>query len=191
MIAMRKFTTLMAAASTVLIANPAWAAGGGISLKNTDFVVLLAFLLFIGVLFYFKVPALIGGMLDKRAEGIKSELDEAKSLREEAQTLLASYERKQREVKDQASRIVAAAKEEATIAAEQARVDLDASLARRMAAAEEQIANAQAAAIKDVRDQSVLIAVSAARELIAKQITAAESNSLIDGAIAEVEAKLH
>lgn len=183
--------TLTLASLALLSASPAWAAGGGLSLTNTDFVVFLAFVLFIGILFYFKVPGLLGGMLDKRASDIRSELDEAKSLRDEAQALLASYERKQRDVQEQADRIVTAAKEEARVAAEQARADLAVSLERRMAAAEEQIANAQAAAIKDVRDQSVVIAVAVARELIAKQMTAAEGNSLIDGAISEVEAKLH
>jgi F-type H+-transporting ATPase subunit b len=188
---MSPMRTLTLASLALLAASPAWAAGGGLSLTNTDFVVFLAFVLFIGILFYFKVPGLLGGMLDKRASDIKSELDEAKSLRDEAQALLASYERKQRDVQEQADRIVSAAKEEARVAAEQARADLAVSLERRMAAAEEQIANAQAAAIKDVRDQSVVIAVAVARELIAKQMTAAEGNSLIDGAIAEVEAKLH
>ena len=83
------------------------------SLQNTNFVVLVAFILFIAVLFYFKVPGMIGAMLDKRADGIRTELEEARALREEAQTLLASYERKQKEVQEQADRIVAAAKEEA------------------------------------------------------------------------------
>jgi hypothetical protein len=89
---------------SVLIAGPAMAAGKSpfsaefYSLKNTDFVVLIAFLLFIGVLMYLKVPAKLGGLLDKRAEGIQAELDEARKLREEAQSVLASYERKAREV---------------------------------------------------------------------------------------------
>jgi len=62
-----------------LVASPAFAAGDVFfSLKNTDFIVLLAFILFIGVLFYFKVPSLLSGMLDKRADGIKAELDEAR-----------------------------------------------------------------------------------------------------------------
>ena len=101
-----------------LLASPAFAADGPFfSLRNTDFVVLIAFLLFVGILVYLKVPGLLMGMLDKRAEGIKTELDEARALREEAQTLLASYERKQKEVQAQADRIVAAAKEEAVAAA--------------------------------------------------------------------------
>lgn len=177
---------------TFAAASPALAASGPfVSLGNTNFVVLLAFLLFIGVLFYFKVPGLLGGLLDKRAEGIQSELDEARALREEAQTLLASYERKHKEVQAQADRIVATAKEEAAVAAETAREDLKASISRRLAAADDQIASAQASAVKEVRDQAIAIAVAASREVIAKQMTAADSNKLIDDAIAQVDAKLH
>lgn len=189
---MRNFIGATSLTVAVAAASPALAADGPFfSLKNTDFVVLLGLIVFIGILIYFKVPALIFDMLDKRAEGIRSELDEARALRDEAQSLLASYERKQREVQEQADRIVAAAKEEATVAAEQARADLATSLARRMAAAEEQIANAQNAAIKEVRDQSVTVAMAVAREVIAKQMTAAQGNSLIDAAISDVDAKLH
>ncbi|WP_195821604.1 F0F1 ATP synthase subunit B [Roseobacter sp. MH60115] len=187
---MRKLTGLTLLA--LLAAGPAAAASGPFfSLKNTDFVVLLGLIVFVAILIYFKVPSMIGGMLDKRADGIQSELDEARALRDEAQSLLASYERKQREVQEQADRIVAAAKEESTVAAEQARADLAVSLERRMAAAQEQIENAQSAAIKEVRDQSITVAMSVARDVIAKQMTAAQGNSLIDSAIQEVDAKLH
>ena len=80
---------------------------------------------------------MLGGMLDQRAVGIQSEIDEARALREEAQTLLASYERKQKDVQAQADRIVAAAKDEANAAAAQAREDLAESIERRLAAAED------------------------------------------------------
>lgn len=186
---MRNIIALIFAFGT---ATPALAASGPFfSLNNTNFVVLLAFILFIGVLIYFKVPGLLGGMLDKRAEGIQSELDEARALREEAQTILASYERKQKEVQEQASRIVAAAQEDASMAAEKAKDDLKKSIARRLAAAEEQIESAQASAVKEVRDQAIVIAVAAAKDVIAKQMTAADGNKLIDDAIAQVQTKLH
>lgn len=189
---MRFMNTALTAAAAGLIASPAFAAKGPFfSLGNTDFVVTLGFIVFIGILFYFKVPSMILGMLDQRAEGIKSELDEARALREEAQTLLADYERKQKEVQAQADRIVASAKDEANAAADQAREDLEKSIVRRLAAAEDQIASAEASAVKEVRDQSILIAVAAARDVIAKQMTAADGNALIDDAIAQVETKLH
>ncbi len=71
------------------------ATGPFFSLGNTNFIVLIAFLLFVGVLLYIRVPGMLTGMLDKRAVQIKADLDEARALREEAKTILASYERKQ------------------------------------------------------------------------------------------------
>lgn len=179
--------------SLIVFATPVLAAGDKpfFSLKNTDFIVAISFLLFIAVLFYFKVPKLLGGLLDKRAKTIRAELDEAKSLREEAQTVLASYERKSREVEAQSKKIVEQAKEEARLAAEQAKEDLKASMERRIAAAEDQITSAQDKAIKEVKDEAVRVAVAAAQAVIAGQMTAAQGNKLIDEAITAVGDKLH
>lgn len=175
-----------------LAAGPTLAASGPFfTLRNTNYVVIISFLLFVGVLLYLKVPGMLAGLLDKRADGIKAELNEAKALREEAQTLLASYERKQKEVKTQADRIVASAKEEAAKAAEQAKADIATSVARRLAAAEDQIANAEKLAIRDIRDQAISVAIGAARDVITKQMSAADAGKLIDAAITEVDAKLH
>ncbi|SFR07586.1 F0F1 ATP synthase subunit B [Poseidonocella sedimentorum] len=175
-----------------LMASPAFAATGPFfSLKNTDFIVLLGFIAFCAILLYFKVPGLIIGMLDKRAEGIQSELSEARALREEAQSLLASYERKQKDVEAQAERIITQAREEAASAAEQAKAELQRSIARRLAGAEEQIASAEAGAVRDVRNKAVAVAIAAAREVVAGQMNAEKANALIDASITEVDAKLH
>lgn len=183
---------ILFATALTLLSSPAFAAGGPFfSLRNTNFVVLLAFLIFIGVLLYFKVPAMIGDLLDKRAEGIKKDLADARALHDEARSILASYERKQKDVQEQAERIVETAKREALAAAEQAKADLKASIARRLAAAEDQIKSAEDSAVRAVRDRAVNVAVAAAGELIASKMSAAEKNGLIDKAIGEVEAKLH
>ncbi|KUP91875.1 F0F1 ATP synthase subunit B [Tritonibacter horizontis] len=181
----------IALALTLLSTTPAFAAGGGANLGNTDFVVILAFVLFVGILLAAKVPSMIGKQLDNRADSIKAELEEARALREEAQTLLASYERKQQDVQAQADRIVANARDEAAAAAEQAKAELERSIARRLAAAVEQIASAEAAAVKDVRDRAIVIAIEVADQVISKQMTAAEANKLIDAAIQDVDTKLH
>jgi len=191
---MRKLTVTSAA---VLFASPAFAASKNPfsadfwKLSNTDLIVLISFLCFIAVLVYLKVPGLLSGLLDKRAAGIQSDLDEARTLREEAQTLLASFERKHKEAKDHTARIVEQAKADAEAVAEQAHADLVRSIERRVAAAEEQISSAEASAVKEVRDMAAIVAVQAARDVIAKQMTADAGNTLIDEAIAEVDAKLH
>jgi len=183
---------LIATGALMTAASPALAASGPFfSLANTNFVVLISFLLFIGVLVYLKVPSLVAAQLDKRAEGIKSELDEARAIREEAQSLLASYERKQKEVQGQADRIVAHARQEAAEAAEKAKEELQVSITRRLKAAEDQIASAEAGAVKEVRDSAIAVAVAVAKEVVAKKITATQGNKLIDDAISQVQAKLH
>lgn len=174
------------------LATPALAAKGPFfSLANTDFVVTIGFLIFVGVILYFKVPPMLMGMLDDRAEGIRKDLDEAKALREEAQSLLASYEKKTREAQDMAAEIVTAAKAEAEAAAEQARADLETSVARRLAAAEDQIESARGSAVREVRDQAIAVATAVAGEVVAKQMSATDANKLIDQAIEQVGAKLH
>lgn len=185
---MKKLSVL----ALMLAASPALAASGPfISLHNTNFVVLLAFLVFIGVLLKFGVPGKIGGMLDARAAQIKAELEEAKALREEARALLASYEKKQKDVQDQSDRIVAQAKEEAQAAATQAKEDLKTTIARRLAAAQDQIASAEKNAIREVREKAISVAVQAAGDVLAKGMTADAAAASIDAAIAQVEAKLH
>lgn len=185
--------SVLIASGLAAVATPAFAAGDKpfFSLGNTDFVVWIAFLVFVGILLYFKVPGKVGEMLDNRATTIKSDIDEARSLREEAKALLASYERKQKEVQEQADRIVANAKSEAEKAAAGAKDDIAASIQRRLAGAEEQIAAARSAAVKEIRNEAVTVAVGAAQDIVAKQMDAKGANTLIDDAIAEVGSKLH
>lgn len=185
---MKRLSVLFA----LLSASPALAASGPfISLQNTDFIVLLGFLVFIGILLYFRVPKILGGLLDKRADGIRNDLAEARRLREEAQEIYANYERRQREVKGQADEIVANAKREATAEADKAKLALEQSIERRLKAAEEQIASAEGDAVRAVRDRAVNTAIAASTEILGKQFSAGERSSSIDKAIDEVASRLN
>ena len=185
---------IIAALAALVAAGPALAAAGDygfFSFRNSDFVVLIAFVIFVGILVYFKVPALLTGMLDRRADTIRKELDEARALREEAQTLLAEFERKQKDVQEEAQRIVAQARSDAEASATQAKQDLEQTIARRIKAAEDQIASAEEAAVREVRDRAVQVAVAAAADVIAAQLGREDSAALIDESLKEVDAKLH
>lgn len=173
-------------------ATPAFAASGAFfSLRNTDFIVLLAFLLFVGILVYYKVPSIVGGLLDKRADGIRNDLDEARRLREEAQEIYASFERRQREVKAQSEDIVTNARREAEAQSAKAKEDLKASIARRLKAADDQISSAENDAVRAVRNRAVQAAISAASELLAAQVKSGTRSAGIDDAIEEVARRLN
>jgi F-type H+-transporting ATPase subunit b len=160
-------------------------------LNNTDIVVAIGFLIFVGIIVYFGVPGMITSRLDARAVKIQADLDEARALREEAQALLASYERKQREVKDLAEDIVTKARAEAEKAAEVGKEDIRRSVARRLRTATDQIDAAEKAAVRQIRDRAVAVAVAAAGDVIRDTMKAGDSDALIDASIAEVRDRLH
>jgi F-type H+-transporting ATPase subunit b len=175
-----------------MTAVPAFASSGPFfSLNNTNFVVTVAFIFFVSILLYLKVPGLVAGILDKRSDGIKSEIDEARALRDEAQAILVSYERKQKEVQELAEKIVTTAKDEAKLAAKNAKADLKDAIVRRLQAAEDQIESAQASAIKEVRDTAILVATAVAGDIIAANMSTKDAGSLIDASIKDVGAKLN
>ena len=160
-------------------------------LNNTNIVVGIGFVLFVGILLYYKVPGMITSRLDERAVKIRRDLDEARALRDEAQTLLAGFERKQKEVKALAEEIVTAARAESERAAVAAKEDISRSVERHLATTSEQIAAAENAANRQANDRAVTVAVAAAADVIARNMRAADADALIDASIAEVGAKLH
>ena len=183
---------LLTIAAVALSAGPAAAATGSFfSLGNTDFIVTLAFLLFVGILIYFRIPSIVGNLLDKRADAIRADLQEARQLREEAQEIYASYERRQREVKGQAEDIVANAKREAEAQAAKAKEDLQASIDRRLKGAEDQIASAEADAVRAIRNRAVQTAVAAASDILREQVAGGQRSAGIDAAIDDVATRLN
>ncbi len=158
---------------------------------DTNLLAAIALLLFFGILFYFGVHKLIFKLLDDRADKIRHEIAEAKQLREEAQTIFAEFERKQKSVAGQAEEIVAHAKAEAEAAAERAKADLAQSVERRLKAADEQIAQAEANAVREVRERAISVAVAAAAEVLQQKLTQEQAQQLADDAIGQVSGKLH
>jgi F-type H+-transporting ATPase subunit b len=160
-------------------------------LYNTDIVVGIAFVIFLAILLYYRVPGMLTRRLDERAERIRAELEEARALREEAQSLLASYERKQKDVRVQADEIVAAARRDAEKAAESAKEDIRNSVSRRLKTATEQIEAAEQAAVRQIKDRAVAVAIAAAADAMRQNMDAKLADQLIDASIRDVGQKLH
>ena len=155
------------------------------------FWVLVAFLAFIALLFYYKVPALVAKALDDRADAIRKELDEARKLREEAQSLLADYQRKAREAEKEAQSIIEQAKIEAQALAADSRKALTESLDRRSKIAEEKIARAEAQALGEVRSTAVETALAAAHEILKTRTGGSTGETLVSQSINDLRGKLN
>lgn len=153
--------------------------------------VAISFLLFIALLFYFKVPTRILQALDNRAAEIKTELDQARRLKEEAQAILADYQRKRQEAEREADDIVAQAKRETELMAEETRKSLKETLDRRTKLAEEKIARAEEQALDEVRSKAVDLAIAAAHELIADKTKGAAGMGMVNKSIDDLQNKLN
>ena len=120
--------------------------------------------------------------MDQRADAIRKQLDETQNLREEAQAALASYQRQQRDALAEADEIVAQAKADAERLKVQAENVLTATIKRREEQAVERIAQAEATAIKDVRDQAIELAIGVATKMISEKMSKTVQNELVKDA---------
>ena len=133
----------------------------------------------------------VAGSLDERADKIRDQIEEARKLREEAQALLADYQRKQRDALSEAENIVAHAGEEAGRMKAEAAEHLEQTIERRKAQALDRIAQSEAQAIASVRDTAVDVAVAAAEQLIKDRVSGDRQAALVDAAIKELPSQLN
>ncbi|ALJ12990.1 F0F1 ATP synthase subunit B family protein [Sphingopyxis macrogoltabida] len=146
----------------------------------------IAMLVFIGILLWKGVPAMIAGMLDKRIAEISKQLNEAEQLRLDAESLKAEYEAKLADAAKEADEMRVRADAEAEALVTKAKADATALIARRKQMAEDRIAAAEATALADVRSAAAKAATEAAAKLIAEKHDAKADKALVDQAIAGV-----
>ena len=155
---------------------------------EAEFWVAVAFVIFVGVLIYFRVHKLAIDAIDARRARIETELGEARRLREEAQALLAQYQRKQREAEREAADIIAGAQAEAARLAVEAKAKMEDFLARRTKMAETKIAHAEAQALADVRAAAAEAAIAAAEIILKETVRGKVADDLIAKGIKDLGA---
>ncbi|MFN7093207.1 MAG: F0F1 ATP synthase subunit B [Allorhizobium sp.] len=158
---------------------------------DASFFALVALVLFFALLAYLKVPGMMGKALDERADKIRDELAEAKRLREEAQHLLAEYQRKRKEAEAEAAAIVAAAEREAAALTAEAKQKTEEFVARRNALSEQKIKQAETEAVNAVRAAAVDLAIAAAEKVLAKKSDEAVQQTLFKASVGEVKSRLN
>jgi len=158
---------------------------------GAEFWVAVAFAIFVGVLIYFRAHTVIVDSLDRRTARIKSELEAARNLKEEAQALLAEYKRKQQEAEREAAGIIAGAKAEAERLTAEIKAKVEDILARRTKIAETKIAQAEAQALADVRAAATNAAVAAAEKILSSTVKGKLADDLIDTGVQEIKSKLN
>lgn len=153
---------------------------------DSSFWVLIAFVVFVIIANkYAKKPIL--AILDKRSDEIRKEIEEAETLKREAQSLLSEYQQKHRDAMSEAEQIVEKAKEYAASYEKEAKIELEESLKRRRLQAEAKIELAKEKAIQDIREKIIDLSTYAAKDLLEKNMKGKASDKLIEDAIENIE----
>jgi F-type H+-transporting ATPase subunit b len=153
-------------------------------------LMLLVSLVILLVLIWKPLRKNVLGALDARAEKIRTDLDEAQRLHEEAKALLAKYQRQLHEGEKLAADILAQAETQRRRFEEKMRADYDLAVKRRTDLAMERIAQEEARAVQEVRGRAADLAIRATRRLLVEKVGAGEAQKLVQGAIEEVKRKL-
>ena len=158
---------------------------------DATFFALVALIIFLGIAAYAGAFKKMGAGLDSRADRIRKELDHATQLRKDAEALLAEYKQKRLDAEKEAASIISAAKADAEEYAAETRRKLTESLERRSKQAEQKIAQAEAAAIKDVRNVATDLAIAASHHLAAEAAKGSKCAELISQSISAVKNRLN
>jgi F-type H+-transporting ATPase subunit b len=153
--------------------------------------VAVAFVILMVLFAYLGIHRTVLTALDKRADRIKAELDDARRLKEEAAKLLADYKSKRTSAEREAEEIIANARAEAERIASEAKAKMEDFVARRTKTAEGKIALAEAQAVADVRSAAANAAVTAASTILSQSVKGSVADDLLAKGIAEVRAKLN
>lgn len=151
----------------------------------------IGLVLFLALLGYLGVFGKVTGLLDDRAKRIANELEEARRLREEAQALLAEYQKKRLAAEKEAAEIVETAKAEAVRMTEEAEAALKDMIDRRTRATETKIAQAESQAIAEVKALAADVAVRAATRILEQKVPGKVAADLVEKSIADVKARLN
>jgi F-type H+-transporting ATPase subunit b len=153
--------------------------------------VAVGFLILMGVFVYVGVHRTVLTSLDHRAERIKSELEDARRLKDEASKLVAEYRARQAAAEREAQDIIESAKADAERMAAEAKAKMEDFVARRTKSAETKIAQAETQAIADVRAAAANAAVTAAAAVLSQSVKGSVADDLLAKSIKDVREKLN
>lgn len=158
---------------------------------DATFWATIGLVIFLALVIFAGLPAMIAKMLDARADRIRNDLDDARKLRDEAQQLLAEYQKKRQAAEQEANEIVASAKHEAEVIVREAKERTEDYVTRRTALAEQKIGQAERDAVAEVRTSAVEIAVAAAGKLLADKVDSTTDAALFKASLADVKERLN
>ena len=157
------------------------------SLDNTDFVVLISFLIFVGVLVYFKVPSIIADFLDKRSDNIQNEIEKASEVLEEAKKILSSIESDHIKTTETIKQMVTTAKARAREEEEKAKKYIEELMKNKLISAEGQIKSSEGKVLREIEQRAIDLSIEKVKVSLSKSLSGSDYEKHFDASINSVE----
>ena len=173
----------------VISSGSGYAAGSKkiISLDNTDFVVLISFLIFVGVLVYFKVPAIVASFLDKRSADIQNEIDKASEILEEAKEILSSIEADHKRTSETIEQMVMTAKDRAGEEEEKAKKQIEELMKSKLISAEGQVKSNERKILEEIEARAIDLSIEKVRAKLSKSLSGNDYDKYFNASIQSIE----
>ena len=182
-------SSLITVLAFVISSGTAYAAGSKkiISLDNTDFVVLISFLIFVGVLIYFKVPTIVASFLDKRSADIQNEIDKASEILEEAKEILSSIEADHIRTSETIEQMVMTAKDRAREDEEKAKKQIEELMKSKLISAEGQVRSSERKILEEIEARAIDLSIEKVRAKLSKSLSGNDYDKHFDTSIRSIE----
>ena len=158
-----------------------------VSLDNTDFVVLISFLIFVGVLIYFKVPSIVGAFLDKRSNDIQSEIEKASEILEEAKKILSSIEADHIRTSETIGQMVETARSRAGEEEEKAKKNIEELMKNKLISAEGQVMSNERKILEEIEDRAIDLSIEKVKVKLSQSLSSNDYDNQFDASIQSIE----
>ena len=158
-----------------------------ISLDNTDFVVLISFMIFVGVLIYFKVPSIVGAFLDKRSNDIQSEIEKAGEILEEAKKILSSIEADHIRTSETIGQMIENARSRAGEEEDKAKKHIEELMKNKLISAEGQVMSNERKILEEIENRAIDLSIEKVRVKLSKNLTVGDYDKYFDTSIQSIE----
>ena len=158
-----------------------------VSLDNTDFVVLISFLIFVGILIYFKVPSIVGAFLDKRSNDIQSEIEKAGEILEEAKKILSSIEADHKRTSETIGQMVETARSRAGEEEEKAKKNIEELMKNKLISAEGQVMSNERKILEEIEDRAIDLSIEKVKVKLSQSLSSSDYDNQFDASIQSIE----
>ena len=157
---------------------------------DATFWVTVSFFIFIGILIYFKVPQKIKQVLEQNILNIKTQIDEAEKLKEDAKNILIEQEKKISNSKKEIKAMIEKANDEAEKNVIKTNEEFHDLMENRKKNADERIKQLKNQAVKDIKNTSVKIAVESVEKLIKNSLDKSKLDKIYSSCMEETKLAL-